>query len=169
MQKFPESVSAADKKVLSDISKLVKVLREKSEKDPVAVADGISLLMALRKDIYEELNQIQHESLAVRAVEWLKGSGYGAAELEWFWNPRQTGDDKEPDVRAVLNKKVIVSAEASASDSPKGTIDSHMAKTLEKLSKMDGEKFYFVRTNQMAKRAETKVKKGSWAIKVVTI
>ncbi|HED38436.1 MAG TPA: hypothetical protein ENI76_09380 [Ignavibacteria bacterium] len=169
MQIFPKSVSEADKKVFDDISRLVEVLREKSKDDPENVADGISLLKALRKDIYEELNQIQHEGLAVRAVEWLRENGYGDQKLEWFWNPRQTGDDKEPDVRAVRGGVIMASAEASASESPKGSIDTHMASTLNKLSKMDGEKFYFVRTGEMEKRAETKIEKSSWNIRVVKL
>jgi hypothetical protein len=45
-----------------------------------------------------------------------------------------------------------------------------MRDTLNKLNAMDGEKkFYFVRTKTMSDRAQTKVDKNKWKIKVIEI
>jgi hypothetical protein len=49
------------------------------------------------------------------------------------------------------------------------TIDSRMKDTLAKLSLMEGQRFYFVGTAGMAMRAETKVRRANWSIKVVQI
>jgi len=44
-----------------------------------------------------------------------------------------------------------------------------MKETLEKLSRMEGQKFYFVGTDEMATRAQTKVRKASWSIRVLRV
>jgi hypothetical protein len=46
-------------------------------------------------------------------------------------------------------------------------IDSRMRKTLEKLSKMAGQQFYFTASPAMCQRAQTKIGKGGWQIKAV--
>jgi hypothetical protein len=68
-----------------------------------------------------------------------------------------------------VNGRILVSAEASTSEKPKGILDSRMRKTLERLSRMDGRRFYFVSTDEMVKRAETKIRKAKWPIKVVKV
>jgi len=44
-----------------------------------------------------------------------------------------------------------------------------MKDTLEKLSWMEGQKFYFVGTAGMAMRAGTKIRKAQWPRKVVEV
>jgi hypothetical protein len=44
-----------------------------------------------------------------------------------------------------------------------------MQQTLAKLARMEGKKFYFVRTGEMRQRAATKVTNGGWAIEVVLV
>ncbi len=44
-----------------------------------------------------------------------------------------------------------------------------MHSTLKKLAEMDGLKYYFVRTEAMRKRAETKVAKAGWPISIVRL
>jgi hypothetical protein len=44
-----------------------------------------------------------------------------------------------------------------------------MAHTLQKLQAMPGERFYFVRTESMQQRAQTKVQKAGYAISIATI
>ena len=169
MKTFPTSIKAADEKIQTDILNLVNSVRTQTEKDPVGIPNGIALLSELRSAIYEDLNQIQHEELIVRSVEWLKINGYGKTKLKWYWNPRQTGGATEPDIRIESEDVVIVSAEASTSLHPNGSIDVRMKNTLEKLSCMEGKKFYFVRTPEMEKRATSKLLKSNWEIEVVTL
>ena len=87
----------------------------------------------------------------------------------WYWNPRQTGDHTEPDLRGIYSGAILVSAEITTSEKPVGTIDSRMKKILTKLAAMQGEKFYFVRTSEMRQRAATKITKGGWEIEVIQL
>jgi hypothetical protein len=114
------------------------------------------------------LNQIQHEFLLLQGLAWLSKNGF-ESEIDWDWNPRQTGGGNEPDLRGSVNGKILVSAEASTSEKPQGILDTRMRKTLEKLSRMDGQRFYFVSSDEMMKRAETKILKANWSIKVVKV
>ena len=139
-----------------------------SAKDVQDVHHGILQLREIRSSIYEDLNQIQHEYLILRALGWLRDNGFGSV-VEWEWNPRQTGTANEPDLRGSLNGTILVSAEASASENPIGMVDKRMRETLGKLSQMGGERFYFVRTDVMANRARTKISKAQWAITVVRV
>jgi len=122
----------------------------------------------LFREVSEDLNQIQHEFLILHGLRWLRGNGF-ESEIDWEWNPRQTGTADEPDLRGSLNGATLISAEASASELPGGMIDTRMRETLEKLSRMPGQKFYFVRTDEMATRARTKVTKANWPVRVVKV
>jgi hypothetical protein len=62
-----------------------------------------------------------------------------------------------------------LSAEATTSFEPKGFIDTRMAETLKKLSTFPGSKFYFVMSEEMRKRAESKISKADYAIAVVVV
>jgi hypothetical protein len=44
-----------------------------------------------------------------------------------------------------------------------------MKNTLAKLSEFDGDKYYFVRTDEMLKRAQKYIKDGGWSIIPVCI
>ncbi|MEW6227890.1 MAG: hypothetical protein AB1700_07310 [Bacillota bacterium] len=146
----------------------MEVLRDLSA-DISSLNDGIQRLQAIRAELYENLNQIQHEYLIIQGIQWLQARGYTGDGVEWYWNPRQTGDSREPDLLAKNNAKIVVSAEATASESPQGVIDTRMRNTLSKLNTMEGDKFYFVRTEAMAKRARTKINKNHWNIEVVKV
>ena len=164
LSKFQQS----EAKVLVDMRKFLRVVRDLSE-DVNSLSEGIHRLRQIRSALYENLNQIQHEYLILQGLSWLCARGYSGKNLEWYWNPRQTGDSKEPDLLAKQNDQVVLSAEATTSEKPQGVIDTRMRNTLAKLSDMEGKKFYFVRTVAMAQRARTKVTKNSWNIKVVEI
>lgn len=159
----------AHQKVLADIKKFLGAIGSLSSLPYASASEGIGILDRLRKDTYEDLNQIQHEHLIVRAAEWLLAAQKCSPATQWFWNPRQTGDNTEPDLRGLLSGSVVISAEITTSENPVGTIDSRMQKTLAKLAQMPGDKFYFVRTSQMQQRAKTKITKGGWAIEVVKL
>lgn len=160
------SLSEAEQKVLSDIRKCVESIRILAREDATTIKAGIEALKKLREEIYEDLNQIQHEEMILRAARHLQESDLQGEVVDWYWNPRQTGDKSEPDLRGVQNSSIIISAEITTSERPEGTIDSRMASTLKKLSTMRGRKYYFVRTPAMERRARTKSKKGGYAIEV---
>ena len=130
---------------------------------------GIETLTQLRQQVYEDLNQIQHEEMVLRAARFLQESRLARETIEWFWNPRQTGAITEPDLRGELDSQIVVSAEVTTSERPVGSIDRRMAHTLHKLNDMPGRRIYFVRTDSMARRARTKVKKSAYEIEVVRI
>ncbi len=156
-------------KVLTDTRRCLATINQLSA-TPCATAEaGIAILDRLRRESYEDLNQIQHEHLIVRAAEWLEVDSQHAVGTEWGWNPRQTGDSSEQDLRGTLRNAVIVSAEITTSERPVGTIDKRMQSTLSKLAQMSGRKYYFVRTEAMHVRAETKVRKAGWSISVVRL
>lgn len=122
-----------------------------------------------RPDPPRKPHQIQHEHMILLAADWLIREGRCDARTEWSWNPRQTGDNTEPDLRGCLDGAITVSAEITTSKKPDGVIATRMAGTLQKLSQMQGALFYFVRTDSMSNRARTKTKKAQWPIEVVRL
>ena len=78
----------------------------------------------------EDLNQIQHECLILQGLEWLRKNGF-ISVADWEWNPRQTGTSTEPDLRGRTAGEILISAEASASEFPKGLIDTRAPFTFE--------------------------------------
>jgi hypothetical protein len=161
--------STAKDKILDDIRRYVTEVQSITRSPVETVEDGIRTLVALRKTSYEDLNQIQHEYAALCAVHWLIAQCYTPEGVIWQWNPRQTGDAAEPDIRAVLEGKTIISAEITTSPEPKGFIDARMASTLRKLATMEGRRFYFVLTVAMANRARTKASKAKYELEVVQL
>lgn len=167
MEKLADTAKA-EAKILSDMRALVSNIRQLSAQDVSDVEYGILLLRLIRAKASEDLNQIQHECLILQGLAWLLKNGFDTG-IEWEWNPRQTGTANEPDLRGSGNGTTVISAEASASELPGGKIDTRMKETLAKLSQMPGQKFYFVRTDEMAARARTKVTKAHWSVKVVKV
>jgi hypothetical protein len=159
----------AKDKILADIRRYVAEVQCITRSPVETVEGGIRMLVALRKTSYEDLNQIQHEYAALCAVHWLLAQRRAPEGVTWQWNPRQTGDAAEPDIRAVLEGKTIISGEVTTSPEPKGLIDSRMASTLRKLAAMEGQRFYFVLTAAMANRARTKAAKASYELDVVQL
>lgn len=145
---------------------LFQTVRSHLPDDVTSTVEGIAAIRQIRRDVYENLDQIQHEHLLVEGRAWLEASGLVAADAAWYWNPRQTGVSDEPDLRAVVNTSIVLSAEATASEEAKGVIDRRMQYTLEALSRMEGALYYFVRTSRMAQRARTKCTKAGWNIAV---
>jgi hypothetical protein len=165
MQRLTDPAEA-EAKVLADIRGFLADLRDLTA-EARSVDEGTDRLRRIRNTVYENLNQIQHEHLVLQGLRWLRDNDYSDAGLNWFWNPRQTGDATEPDLRATDDARIILSAEATTSEKPEGVIDSRMRETLAKLNTMPGNRFYFVRTAAMARRATTKVLKNSWDIRIV--
>lgn len=163
------NIEEAKAKVLEDMNAFIASVRAQSYEDATNLSQGLSLLRNIRSSVYENLNQIQHEYLILRGLIWLSENGHAPTDTQWYWNPRQTGDSSEPDLRGILNKDVVVSAEATTSEKPQGVIDTRMKKTLGRLNEMDGNKFYFIRTISMKNRANTKVKTNGWNISIVKL
>ncbi len=160
------SFADAEQKILTDIRQCIASIRSIVRSDVESVSEGVSALLNLRQVAYEDLNQIQHEELVLRAARSLRDSDFPEGDLEWYSNPRQTGDDTEPDLQAKNGAGVVLSAEITASERPIGIIDVRMRDTLAKLSTMPGRKFYFVRTDAMQRRAKTKVSRAGHSIEV---
>lgn len=131
---------------------------------PIELNDQLKLLEKIRVSHYEQLNQIQHALSIVLAAKEL--------QLEfprinsWTWHPRQTSHIDFADLTGYINGDVFLNAEITTSSKPIGTIDRHMKSTLESLSRKNGKKFYFVRTEVMKKRAITKIAKFECEIEI---
>lgn len=164
-----DNIEQAKEKVLTDMNTFLSSIRELSGENASDLGVGLSKLRNIRSSVYENLNQIQHEYLILQGLIWLNSNSHAPANTQWHWNPRQTGDSTEPDLRGTLNGQVVISAEATTSEKPQGVIDTRMKNTMSKLNEMEGEKFYFIRTNSMEMRAITKARNNGWRITVVKL
>lgn len=162
LQNFAE----AERNLLAEIRRCLESVRQVINRDPVTANAGVNLLNSLRMVSYEDINQLQHEEMALSAARLLQETEFCGEDLDWYWNPRQTGDAAEPDLRAVRNGEIMVSAEVTTSQRPIGAIDTRMRDTLAKLNKMPGRRFYFVKTGSMEHRAKSKVKRAGFAVAV---
>ena len=160
------NLKMAEKDVFQKAKRLIVEVRRVSTEDPSNLKSAIELLQHLRKAVYEDLNQIQHEAMILRAALVLQSDEFDKEDMEWYWNPRQTGGTDEPDLRGTVRGQIRLSAEVTASERPIGSIDRRMGSTLNKLSKMPGKKLYFVRTSVMEKRAISKVSRVGYQVEV---
>ena len=158
-------VAFEEAKILSQIQARITRLRGLLPSEVTKISTGVALFSKLRSACAEDINQLQHAALVLVAAKHLQELYPG--ELCWFWHPYQTGGIEEPDLRATRNSKVVISAEVTASEKPDGAVDKPMTHTLQKLAAMPGRRFYFVRTEPMRRRAETKVCKSGFAIELV--
>lgn len=156
-------------KVLVDVKQLVAITQQLAVTPFDSPEAGIAVLKQLRAKTYENLNQIQHEFMIVCAAQWLITQARCSPDTLWSCNLRQTGSADEPDLRGELKGTILLSAEITTSVEPKGFIDSRMKKTLQKLSSMPGERFYFTASSAMCQRARTKIRKGGWQIEAVQL
>ena len=162
------SIHDAEQVLLAKIRHCLSAVRGLLPEEVDGIGRGIGVLSALRTEVYEDINQIQHAALILAAARWLEKNVLDGAPAEWYWNPYQTDGSDEPDLECRSGARVIV-AEATASAEPKGLIDRRMAATLAKLSRMAGSRYYLVRTEAMGRRAETKIRKAQWDVQVVVL
>jgi hypothetical protein len=156
-------------KVLTDMNNFISTIRKFVEEEVSSISDGLTMLRNVRSSVYEDLNQIHYEYLILQGFLWLSENGFNQPEIIWYWNPRPTGHTEEPDLRATLNGKIVLSAEATTSESPQDLIDSRMNHTLLKLNEMEGARYYFTWTTSMENRARSKVIGGRLLIEVIKI
>jgi hypothetical protein len=164
-----EDIAAEEAKILSRLRECVARIQELIEPGFADVSSAVALLRLLRSGSAEDINQLQHAALALAAVRHIQAQRPDTTTLSWFWHPFQTGGIDEPDLRATDGARVVISAEVTASERPAGVIDSRMAHTLQKLATMPGDLFYFVRTDAMRRRAQTKIQNVGYAITAATI
>lgn len=158
---------------LNEIAKSMQKYIEIVKNNPDDIDAQILELKVFRSNSYESLNQIQHEWLLVKALKWLSTTHHMQLEDNKYlieWNPRQTGNGDEPDIRIINKEKNFeINCEATTSKNPVGVIDSRINKHLQCLSKLTGLKYYFVMTNKMKQRAETKIYNNGWDIEVIKL
>jgi hypothetical protein len=163
------TIEEAKGKVLADAKRCMERIRNVASLPFNTPSEAVQVLQRIRSETYEDLNQIQHEHLILCAAEWLLAQGICDHQTRWHWNPRQTGDYAEPDLMGISSGATVLSAEITTSAKPVGVIDTRMQKTLAKLAQQNGELYYFVQTQAMASRANTKVRKAGWKIRVVQL
>ncbi len=163
------SLVTAEDRLLAELKDVFSHIRVAGQTEPANLELSREILRSLRHLVYEDMNQILHEALILRTAKLLQLDLYSGVAVTWFWNPRQTGTKDEPDLRGLTQDKVIVSAEITTSSSPRGVIDGRMAKTLQKLSTMPGDKYYVVATEAMELRAKSKLSNLGYQINVLRI
>lgn len=155
------------RKLQSELNSLFEFLQEHIRIIPIEINDQILLLKNIRSNVYEDINQLQHKALLIKAIELLQKDFPNINK--WYWHPKQTSNSEQADISGYCNKEVILNAELTTSLKPVGAIDKKMKKTLAYLSKKDGVKFYFVQTLEMHNRAKTKVRKMNLDVKVIQL
>lgn len=145
-----------------EITKMFSTIRNQTERVPEGLTDQVQRLFLLRSEIYEDLNQLQHAALILKAAKLLQNE---FPEIDrWSWHPKQTSRPDEADLTGYINEVVFLNVEVTTSVKPVGTIDSRMNKTLKSLDHKNGKRYYFVQTTKMLNRAKTKIAKNNWNI-----
>ena len=153
------------------IDQFLKVARKVTARKPKNLADSLAILRALRRETYEDLNQLQHEYMVLAAIDWLVANRHCPSTTQWFCHLQQTSAEGEPDLCGKEGGRCIVLAEVTASENPEGSIDTRIKDALSSLGgkRTRVKKFYFVRTEAMRKRAQTKLHKAGWRIDVIQL
>lgn len=159
----------AEQRVVIEACDLLVHIRERCSVAVGSPSEALAVISDVRDLAYESLNQLQHEYLILLAVKYLIEVRSFPEDTIWYWNPRSTGGIDEPDLKGLVDGNVVVSAEVTTSRRPVGTIDVRMRATLSKLSGFEGEKFYFVRTTAMARRAATIITKSGYEISEILL
>jgi len=163
-------IGLAETALLNELKQIFHHIRLAGKAEPTNLEVGLEILKKLRQLVYEDMNQLQHEALILKAAKLLQDEFYSAVAVNWVWNPRQTGSKDEPDLRGVgKDGRAVVSAEVTSSESPRGTIDKRMSATLTKLSAMPGDKYYVVTTEEMERRAKSKLQSLGYEITILRI
>lgn len=163
-------IACAETALLSELKEMFSRFRLAGNVEPTNLELGLEILKSLRCLVYENMNQLQHEALILKVAKLLETESYPSVAVRWLWNPRQTGRKDEPDLRGIDNRgQVIVSAEVTSSQNPQGAINKRMAETLAKLSTMPGDKYYVVTSEQMERRAKSKLHSLGYGITVLRI
>jgi hypothetical protein len=132
---------------------------EKAAHQAKALRDRILLLANVRSDVGEDINQSLHHYAVVLAVRYLRERHKGIRIDNRDVHPEQTGGAEDPDIMGRVGR-LQVCAEVTAHLKPQGYVDTRIRDALEKLERMRNcERYYFVTTSVMEKRASTKLRK----------
>lgn len=164
---MPLNIADEKKKLQGDLREWFDSIRTLLNEIPKDLDEQIELLALIRQKGYEELNQLQHARLIIKVAEFLQKKY--KQNITWFWHPKQTSHPDFADLTGYLNEEVLIYAEVTTSQSPVGTIDQRMRTTLETLNKKSGNKYYVVLTEEMRKRASTKINKLNIDVQVINI
>ena len=104
-----DNIEQAKVKVLTDMNAFLSSIRGVSDENVSDLGVGLSKLRSIRSSMYENLNQIQHEYLILQGLIWLRSNDHVPLGTQWYWNPRQTGDSTEPDLRGTSKGQVVIS------------------------------------------------------------
>ncbi len=129
----------------------------------------INTLEEVSKQTLNSFHRLRKLLFAIKAGEWLNKNVKPEWKVSWEYFHHQLKDSNTPDIKGVSGRKTVASAFVSISEKPVGVVDKRIASNLWKLSQMKGELYYFVRSDQMKKRAESKIKKSKYQIKVVVL
>lgn len=153
-----------EKQILEqELSNLFSILRRATKTTLSTGIDAqIKTLQKLRAEIYEDLNQLQHKALIIKAAELFQTEYPGIDR--WCWHPKQTSHPDEPDLSGFEHESIIISAEVTSSAKPVGTIDQRMTNTLNSLNRKNGTLYYCVQSQEMFARANSKVNKNQLRI-----
>jgi len=143
-------------KLQNQIDDWFNKMRMYLDQRPKEINNQIQHLASIRKEVYEDLNQLQHKALILEVAERLQKE-FSVID-KWTWHPMQTSHVDFADLTGYVDNQVFLNAEITTSLSPVGTIDTRMHSTLVSLNKKKGKKYYFVQTDKMLKRAKSKIK-----------
>ena len=87
-------ISQAKDKVLSDMNRFIKGIRESAGEDISSLSHGLVTLRSIRSSVYENLNQIQHEYLILQGLLWFSENGFDQPTIRWYWNPGRQGTER---------------------------------------------------------------------------
>ena len=160
-----EDLGEERQRVLDETRSLVEGVRCVVKTEVQSLDQGIKMLVRLRNKAYEQTNQLPHQALILEAATELERE-FPDVQIQWYWNPQQTGTKHEPDLQGKVKGKVKFSVEATASELPVGGIGTRMTHTLRKLEGFPGKRLYYVRTAPMCKAAKTKVEKAGYDVEV---
>jgi hypothetical protein len=152
------------------VDKLLTGITEFNTKKVFTLSDKVKILNDIRKHFYENLNQFQHENLLLKVCDYFEGENKENIRYEidtWKWHPNQTSKKDEVDLMGFKNEKLVVCAEVTTANSPNGKIDTIMRNTLDGLNKLKTDKYYVVTTDEMYKRAKSKIKNRGLNIKLL--
>lgn len=147
------------------VSKWFRSIKQHTEEIPNGLYSQVERLSDIRKELYEDLNQLQHAAMIIKVAEQLQRE-YVLID-QWHWHPKQTSDPDLADLTGYVNDEVFLNAEITTSFKPEGTIDKRMKSTLMSLhNNKNGLKFYFVLTNEMYARAQKKKVKNNFDVTI---
>lgn len=167
---------------IEDLRKLtsihLKQLGQYAEKEPSSLTHAVRMLRYIQEISTERLNELLHFYAILKAGEWLaQHEGLPEQHMDspddvlidfLFYRQR---DRTEPTfaLRTRGNRNRFIFAEVTIIKEPSYEADKYVELKAKNLSKMSGEKFYFVISGEMRKRVKEEIDKNHYDIQVVLL